>query len=238
MRSWLVALATAGMLAAAPALARADTSPPVPQLQANGTGEVMVTPDIAIVTLGVTSQATEASAALAANSAALSKAIAAIKAAGVAKKDIATAGFSIDPVYEPAKTPPSDRPPSIVGYRVVNQVRVTVRDVKKSGGLLDAVVSAGANRVSGIAFDISDRKTAADNAIRAAIRDARAKAELMADAAGLRLVRILSVNASENGGRGPIMAFDMAPRAKAVPVMPGQRQISANAEIVWEVAPK
>ena len=237
MRSWLAALGTAAMLALAPTLAQADTAPPVPQLQANGTGEVMVTPDIAVVTIGVTSQAAEASAALAANSADLARAIAAIRAAGVADKDIATSGFSIDPVYEQADNRPSDRPPAIVGYRVENRVRVTVRDIAKSGDLLDAVVTAGANRVSGIAFDISDRKSAANDAIRAAIADAKAKAELMADAAGLRLVRILTLNADENGGRGPIMAFDMA-KSAPVPVMPGQASVSANAQIVWEVAPK
>jgi uncharacterized protein len=236
MRSWLVALAAAAMIAV-PALAHADDSPPVPQLQANGTGEVMVTPDIAVVTIGVTEQAAEASAALAANSAALTKAIAAIRAAGIADKDIATAGFSIDPVYEQTDSQPSDRPPQIVGYQVQNQVRVTVREIAKSGGLLDAVVAAGANQVNGIAFDLSDRKGPADDAIRAAIADARAKAELMADAAGLRLVRILSINAGENGGRGPIMAFDMA-KSAPVPVMPGQQSVSANTQIVWEVAPK
>ena len=236
MRSWLVALAATAMLAV-PALAHAD-APPVPQLQVSGTGEVMVTPDIAIVTIGVTAQAKDASAALDANSADLAKAIAAIRAAGIADKDIATSGFSIDPVYAQADNQASDQPPAVVGYRVTNEVRVTIRDIAKSGGLLDAVVSAGANRVSGIAFDISDRKTAANDAIRAAIADARAKAELMADAAGLRLVRILSLNAGENGGRGPIMAYDMAPRAKAVPVMPGEASVSANADMIWEVAPK
>jgi hypothetical protein len=237
MKSWLAALGTAAMLALAPTLAQAADGPPVPQLQANGTGKVMVTPDIAVVTTGVTSQAAEASAALSSNSADLARAIAAIRAAGVAEKDIATSGFSIDPVYEQTDNQPSDRPPAIVGYRVENQVRVTIRDIAKSGDLLDAVVAAGANRVSGIAFDISDRKSAADQAIRAAIADARAKAELMADAAGLRLVRILTLNADENGGRGPIRAYDMA-KSAPVPVMPGERAVSASAQIVWEVAPK
>ena len=238
MRPWLAALAAAAMLALAPSAVQADTAPPVPQLQANGTGEVKVTPDIAVVTLGVTTQAPQASAALGTNSAELTKAIAAIRAAGIAEKDIATAGFSIHPVYQQAGNRPSDRPPAIVGYAVVNQLRVTVRDISRSGGLLDQVVRAGANRVSGIAFDISDRKQAANDALTAAIADAKARAALMADAAGLRLVRILSLNAGESGGRGPVMAFDMAAKAAPVPVMPGERTISANAQIVWEVAPK
>ena len=129
MRSWLIALAAAAMLAT-PTLAQADDPPPVPQLQANGSGEVMVTPDIAVVTVGVTAQAATASAALAANSAELTKAIAAIRAAGIVDKDIATAGFSIDPVYDQADNRPSDQPPQILGYQVTNQLRVTVRDIE------------------------------------------------------------------------------------------------------------
>ncbi len=237
MRSWLIALAAATMLAV-PHATRADDSPPVPQLSANGSGEVMVTPDIAVITIGVTSRAKDASAALSANSADLAKAIDTIKAAGVADKDIATSGFSIDPVYEQADNRPSDRPPAIVGYTVENSVRVTVRDIAKSGALLDAVVAAGANRVNGIAFDISDRKTAENDAIRAAIAEARARATLMADAADLRLVRILSLNAGSSGGPRPLMDFAMAKAAAPTPVMPGQQSVSANAQIVWEVAPK
>lgn len=236
MRSWLIALAAAGMMAV-PAVARAADAPPVPQLQANGSGEVMAVPDIAIVTIGVTTQEAEASAALTANSTQLAKAIAAIKAAGVADKDIATSGFSIDPVYQQGDNRPSDRPPAIVGYRVANEVRVTVRAIAKSGDLLDAVVKAGANRVAGISFDISDRKAASDAAIRAAIADARAKGELMADAAGLRLVRILSLNAGAGGPPMPVRAFAMD-KAAPVPVMPGQQSVTANADITWEVAPR
>ncbi len=237
MRKWLVPLAAAATLALTPAMAGAQDAPPVPQLQANGTGEVMVVPDIALVTIGVTSRAEDAAAALAANSADLARAIEAIKAAGIAEKDIGTSGFSINPVYQ-NNTQPSDQPPKIVGYEVNNQVRVTIRDVSASGGVLDKVVAAGANNVNGIGFDISDRKQAAGDAIKAAIADARAKAELMAEAAGVRLVRILTINAGENGGYpAPMMAraeFD----AKSVPVMAGQRSVSANAQISWEIAPK
>ena len=236
MKSWLAALAATATLALTPALAQAD-APPVPQLQANGDGEVLVTPDIAIVNIGVTSRATDAAAALAANSADLAKVIDAIKAAGVAEKDIGTSGFNINPVYRQTDQP-SDQPPAIIGYEVSNQVRVTIRDVKSSGGILDAVVKAGANQVYGIAFDIADRKAAAEGAIKAAIADARAKAELMAEAAGVRLVRILSINANENGGGGVPVFARMDMKAAPAPVMPGERPVSANASITWEIAPK
>ncbi len=237
MKSWLAPLAAAALMALPPALAHAEEAPPVPRLQANGEGETMVVPDIAIVTIGVTSRAGDASAALQANSAGLAAAIAAIRAAGVAEKDIGTSGFSINPVYR-QDNQPSDRPPAIVGYEVSNQLRVTIRDVAGSGGLLDAVVRAGANQVYGIAFDIADRKSAAEAAIRAAIAEARARAELMAEAAGVRLVRILSINAGESGGGGPVFARMDMKAAAPVPVMPGERAVTANAEIVWEIAPK
>ena len=239
MKTWIAALATAGLLALAPIGAEAADNPPVPQLQANGSGEVKVVPDIAVVSIGVTARAKEASAALQQNSADLAKAIAAIKAAGVADKDIGTSGFSIDPLYQRSDNQPSDQAPAIVGYEVVNQVHVTVRDIAKSGPLLDAVVNAGANRVGGISFDISDRKAAENDAIRAAIADAHAKAELMADAAGLRLVRILSLSANAGGGPRPPMEFRaMAKAAAPTPVLPGEQSVTANADIVWEVAGK
>ncbi len=211
--------------------------PPEPAtLSASGEGEVMVVPDIAIVTIGVDTRGTTAGEALAANSADLTNVIQTIRAAGVADKDIATAGFSVSPVYE--QTPNNvrtDRPPKIIGYDVSNQVRVTIRDIAASGGILDKVVTAGANRVNGIAFDIADRQAAEDKAIAAAIAEARRRASIMAEAAGVKLMRITSVNANAGGGPRPVFArMEMA--AAPVPVMPGEQSVTANASITWQVA--
>ena len=234
MKPFAAAFAAVAFIAL-PALA---DEPAPPSLQASGQGIEYAVPDIAIVTLGVTSRGRTASEALTANSTDLAAAIAAITGSGVADKDIGTSGFSIYPVYAQNSDGSQTQPPKIAGYEVSNEVRVTIRDIAQSGAILDKVVTAGANQVSGIAFDISDRTTAANQAIRAAITDARAKAELMADAAGLRLVRILTLSAGENGGPRPGMAFDMAAKAAPVPVMPGQQSVSANAQVAWEVAPK
>jgi uncharacterized protein YggE len=211
---------------------------PVPQLTANGEGTVIVVPDIAIVTLGVATDGKTAAEALAGNSSAMEASIAAIRAAGVAEKDIATSGFNVSPVYSnpPVRDDGSQGDPKIVGYRVSNEVRVTVRDIGAAGGLLDHVVTAGANMVSGISFDNADNKGLGDRAILAAIADAKRKAALMADAAGVKLVRILSV--STNEGPPPPMPYRMEMAAKAVPVMAGERAVTANATIVWEVAEK
>jgi uncharacterized protein YggE len=239
MKSWLAPLAAAAFALMPVAGAHAD-SPPVPQLSANGEGEVKVVPDIAVVNIGVTSRGRDAGAALAANSTDLAKVIDAIKAAGVAEKDIGTSGFAISPVYrQPENGQPSDEPAAIIGYEVSNQVRVVIRSIATSGGILDAVVTAGANQIYGIGFDLEDRSAAEREAVTQAIADAKARAEVMAEAAGVRLVRILSINAGANGGAPMPMAMARDSfSAKAVPVMPGERSVTASASIVWEIAPK
>jgi uncharacterized protein YggE len=216
----------------------AFAEPPVAQLTANGEGTVMVVPDIAIVTLGVLSEGKTAAEALAGNSAALESTIKAIRAAGVAEKDIGTSGFSVSPIYSnpPVRDDGSQAEPKIVGYRVANEVRVTVREIGAAGGLLDHVVTAGANMVSGIAFDNADRQGPSDRAMLTAIADAKRKGALMAEAAGVKLVRILSV--STNEGPPPPLPYRMEMAAKAVPVMAGERAVTGSATIVWEVAEK
>src|SRR5688572_28452009 len=127
--------------------------------------------------------------------------------------------------------------PKIVGYQVQNEVRVTVREIGTSGALLDQVVTAGANQISGIAFDVADPQAAADEALKKAIADAKRKAELMAAAAGVRIVRVLDIS---GGGGFPMFAraeraFDAA-GAPPVPVMPGETRVQANANIIFEIA--
>jgi uncharacterized protein YggE len=234
MKPFAAALVAVALLAT-PALA---DEPPVPQLQANGEGIAMAIPDIAIVTLGVTTRGRTAAEALSANSTDLSNVIDTIKAAGVAEKDIGTSNFSIYPVYAQNSDGSQVQPPKIAGYEVSDEVRVIIRDIAASGGILDKVVSAGANRVSGISFDSADRKTPADAALKDAIADAKRKAELMAAAAGVKLVRILSISASEGGGPQPMFARADMMAQKAVPVMPGQQQTTVNAAVSWEIAPQ
>ena len=113
---------------------------------------------------------------------------------------------------------------------------MTIRDIVQSGAILDKVVTAGANQINSIQFDISDPQKPADEALAAAIADATRKAKLMADAAGVRLVRILDINASS--GVPMFARAEMRRRPSMVPIMPGERQVTANANISWEIAPK
>jgi uncharacterized protein YggE len=233
------AFALAALAATLPATAEGIND--LPTLVSNGEGFAYVTPDIAIVSIGVTTRGATAAEALTANSADLAKVIESIRGEGVEEKDIGTSGFNIFPVYEePKDGQPQATAPKILGYNFTNEVRVTIRDIAKSGGILDKVVSAGANQVNGITFDNADRTTSQDAAIEAAIGDARRKADVMARAAGVKLVRIINVQASSGGTPMPMFAranMDMA-AAMPVPVMPGQQQVNGNATVTWEIAPQ
>lgn len=237
MKPLLAALAVAANIAAVASLATpALADPPVPQLTATGEATEYAVPDMATVTLGVVSEAATARAALDANNADIAKVIEAIKAAKVEEKDIATTGFSVSPVWSnpQPKTDGTVDPQRITGYQVSNQLRVVIRDLANAGAVLDATVSAGANQAASIDFDLKDRSAVENKALEAAIADARRKANLMAGAARLEIVRILSVTANPSGPMP--YAAPMAMRAdKAVPVMAGERSISASATIVFEV---
>ncbi len=214
--------------------AHAQDAPDRSTLTATGEGQSLMRPDIAVVTLGVVTRADVPTAALAANNAGMNEVIAAIARAGVPDDDVATSGFSIMPVYA-QQQPGDDGPAQVTGYEVSNVVTVRVRNFDQSGDLLDKVVTAGANRVDGITFDIADPQAAQDDAMRQAIADARRKAELMAEAAGVRLGRLLRVEASSNGP-APVAAYRRL--AAAPPIMGGQQTIAASATLVWEIAPE
>lgn len=219
--------------------AAAQDAPPT--LAATGTGMESAAPDMAVVTLGVLSRAGTAREALDENNAEMDKVVQMVRGQAVADKDISTTGFSINPVYSrPSQVRSEDQPvePKVVAYEVTNQIRIIVRDIDKTGTVIDSAVTAGANQAGSINFDIQDRQALVDKAIAEAIAEARRKAGLMAEAAGVRLVRVLNISANEGGG-GPVFRLETrAAAAPAVPVMGGELSISANAQISWEIAPK
>ncbi len=231
MKRLLFALSFAA-LAAAPAFAQ--DAPQIATLTVDGEGVVTAAPDVVIITIGVTTRGAQPAATLAANGAAMRAVIDAVTAAGVAERDVATSGFSINPVYGEQRPGAVTQPP-IVGYEVTNQVTVRIRDLAASGAILDLVVGAGANQINGIRFDIAEPQALEDEAMRLAIADARRKAELMAEAAGVRLVRVLSV--STYGNAQPVYeraAFSVA----ATPIVGGERAITATANLIFEIAPR
>lgn len=201
-------------------------------------------PDLAVFTAGVTSQGKTAGEALAANSADMNKVIAALKKAGIADRDIQTSNLSLSPMYEPQRQLPSGEiyppQPRISGYQVNNQVTVRQRDLKQFGRVLDTLVAAGANSVSGPSFQMDDNEAAADEARADAIAKARRRAELYARASGLRVLRILTI--TEGGGYmpGPQPVFAKAAMmevAEATPVAAGEVSTQSSVTVLFELAP-
>lgn len=225
-------LLSALLIIASPAVAQ--NAPETATLTAEGTGLVTTTPDIVIVTIGVTTRGESPTAALAENNAEMRSVIEAVTAAGIEDRDITTSGFSISPIYADRRTIDDDDLQPITGFSVSNQVTVRIRDIAASGDILDQVVAAGANQINSIRFSVAETEALRDEAVAMAIADARRKAELMAEAAGVELVRILSV--SSYGGGLPQPELSLA--RNSVPIVAGEQAITANATIVFEIAPQ
>jgi uncharacterized protein YggE len=224
--------------------AQAQTRPPetpVPQnqeprtLAVNGNGIITLEPDIAYIRIGVQTEGENAKEAVASNNQQSQQLLNALTRAGVAEKDVETTNFSIHPRQEWD----NDGQPTGITYVVDNTVMVTVRDLGQVGALLDAAVQAGANQISGIQFDIEDREAAQQQAMTAAVENARARAEVLAEAAGVTLGEVLSIESYLSGGtpipyeRNVVMAD--AAMGMEVPVSPGEMQIDTGVSVVYEI---
>jgi uncharacterized protein YggE len=190
-------------------------------------------PDVATLSSGVVTQAADANGAMRANAEQMTRVMAAIKAAGIAERDVQTAGISLYPQYRYAE----NQPPTITGYQASNTVNVKVRDLSKLGKVLDVLVASGANQINGPSFEIDEPEAAYDEARRNALKKAQARAEMYAAALGLRVRRIVSIG--EGGGfnqPGPIPMMKMAAMdARETPVSPGETSLSANLNVVFEL---
>lgn len=231
-------LATAAMIAAAPfAAAEAQTAPSVvPMIQADGTvlditatGETTRVPDVATIRAGVVTQNASASAALSENADRMARVLAALKRAGVAQRDIATSNVGLQPQYRYGE----NVPPVITGYQASNTVSVRFRDVAKSGAILDALVKEGSNQIDGPNLAIDKPDAALDEARTDAVKRARARAELYAKAAGMTVVRIVSIaeNGENAGGSPPPMAFRMAKAADSTQIAPGETDVTVTLSV-------
>lgn len=205
-----------------------------------GEARVTAAPDMAVLSTGTVTTAKTADDALAANSKAVTDVIAALKAQGLAATDIATSNFSIQPQYVYPQQG-SREPPKLSGFEVRNGVRITVRDLAKLGPLLDKVVQSGANQASGLSFSLADPEKIEREARVAAVKDAMEQAKVIAEAAGLRLIRITSIQ--PDGASGvPVMPAPMLMKAEAarmpVPVEAGEVETRARVIVVYEAEPR
>jgi len=228
---FLLALTALALPAAA-----ADNGAPHRTMSLTGTGTVYATPDKAIVSIGVYSEAKTAADALAQNNEAMQGVVDLLKAQGLEPRDIQTAQFSVQPRFT---YPNNDRnqPAQLVGYTVTNEVRATVRDLSTIGTLLDQAVRVGSNRINDIRFAVSETDPLEDEARRLAVKDVMARAALYAEAAGIELGPIQSI--SEGGGYQPQpryrAQFEAAAADSSVPIEAGEQSIEMQVTITWEI---
>ena len=144
-----------------------------------------------------------------------------------------TTGLSLNPRWTPKVNQDGTRTQVLAGYEASNQLSVICRDLSKLGELLDTLATAGANDMRGISFDIEDKAKLLDEARKLAVRDGRAKAELLTHEAGVELGKVLSI--SEGGGQGPIFQARGMAEMAAVPIAEGEQTISANVALTYEI---
>jgi uncharacterized protein len=205
---------------------------PLRTISISATGTVTAAPDMASINTGVATEADTAKAAVTANSAAMRKIMESLTAAGLEARDIQTSDFSVQPKYQYFQ---DNTPPKLVGYQVSNQVHIRVRDVAKLGDVLDKVVDAGSNQISGIEFAVSKADELADQARANAYGNALRKAELYARAAGATLGPVLSMAEGSVSPPRPVMVRKaMAAEASdAVPVAAGEQSLDVSLNVVW-----
>ena len=206
-----------------------------------GEGKAAAAPDTAIFDAGVVVIAGTAQAALEQNTKSITALLAALKAAGIEGRDLATSGFAVQPRVAYPQPEPGKQPeqPKLEGYEVRNSVKVKVRDFSKLGMILDAAVQHGANQIGAISFDIQNKEALLDKARQDAINDAKRKAEKAAQVAGFKLGRVLSLSETvQHALPHPMAGGGTAFKAAAapVPIEAGEQSLESHIEMTWEIA--
>jgi hypothetical protein len=225
------------VLAAVAMRGKAPSMGPV-GINVSGHSDRMADPDTAYVSLAVVTRDKSPKQAAEMNARAAQAVTNAVTAIGIAKKDIQTQGYSLQPWINYTKRGGEKQ----LGYVARNTVGVTVRDIKKVGDVMDAGTRAGANSVEGLSFAIGDDAKVRREVLAAAVENAREKAQAVAKAAGVKLGAPVSIEESGGylGPMGPAMEAPVASRAKGqaypkTPVAPGQLEVTCNVDTTFAI---
>jgi uncharacterized protein YggE len=208
--------------------AAADPAPAL--ITVTGEGQAEAAPDMATISLGVTTTAATAKAAMAENAGQLAIVLGNLKAAGIEPRDLQTSGLSLGPNWSNSETGSK-----IDGYTAANQLSVRVRNLDRLGEILDAAVKDGANTLNGVQFGLTDPSSQLDEARKRAVADARHRAALLAEAAGSALGTVVSI--TEGGNISPAPQFKSYGRAamESMPVEAGELALSASVTVIWHL---
>ncbi|OLS54109.1 SIMPL domain-containing protein [Rhodovulum sulfidophilum] len=204
-----------------------------PELRVTGTGSATAAPDMATLRLGVGHEADTAAEAMALVSDDLGRVMAELQAAGIEARDIQTAGLNLSPVWGDRS---EGKRPRITGYSAANGVTVRVRELDGLGPLLDTVIGTGANTLDGLSFGLQEPGPVMDEARRAAVAEARRKAELFASASGQSLGSLVSlVEQGANQPRPMQMKMSFESMADTMPMAEGELELDATVTMVFEL---
>ena len=203
-------------------------------LSVSGSGKAYLTPDIAHINIGVHTEGKYAAEAVSTNNSQSQKVIDALKSQRIDEKDIQTTNFSI---YPQQQYDSQGKPTGEITYQVDNSVIVTVRDIDKVGQVLDSAVTAGANSINSIEFEVAEKTQALSEARKAAVEDAKMKAKELADAAGIALGEVQTISEYTAGSPSPVYRSGapdyMAEEVLSVPIQPGQMVLTVEVSIVY-----
>lgn len=228
-----------------PAMAQTSTQEvsynPAQMIKVVGQGSVRIKPDIARTSIGVETLAETVKEAVQQNESQMKAILTALKASGIAEKDIQTTNYSIyfeRPPEIPFAAEPSTEKTKLQ-YRVSNMVNVTIRDLEKVDDVLDAVIEAGANNIWGVSFSLEDSKNAQADARAKAIADAQERAKALAELSGVTLGPVMSVSEVIGGGAVPVpvAVVERAAVAGGGPISPGELEITYQVEVSYFINP-
>lgn len=210
------------------------TKPALTRVTVSGDSIVQAQPDTAILTISVVTQARRALDAQQENATRSEAVVRALKSAAGAGAEVKTSGYSVQPqrIYK------EGQPPTITGYEARNTVTVTLSDLTKVGQLIDAASQVGANDIAGIAFTLRQDRPARNEALRQATREAIDKAQVIANALGGRVLRIVEVQ--EEGTVRPLPVYDQMERFKTAsmattPIEVGTLDVTSRVQLIAEV---
>ncbi len=201
-----------------------------------GEGKAIATPDVAYVSLGVETTGDTAKAAMEENSRRMNEVVGQLKGLGIAERDIQTSGINLQPIYEPMRPEQTATRPNIVGYRASNTVTVTINDLAQAPAVFDGVVKVGANSISGLQFGIKDESRLRQQALAEAAKQSQGKAKAIADALGVTITGVASVQEDFSGGPVPLRdakAALAAEQAASTPVLAGELTITARVQVTY-----
>jgi uncharacterized protein YggE len=238
--SALAGCATAPMAMAQPPGPGPYPAPPMSAIQPEttitltGKGTVDHAPDIAMISVGVTTEAKTAAEAMAQQATQMTGVFNAVKAAGIADRDMQTGQISLNAVYEY----PNNARPRLTGYQASNQLSIKVRKLDTLGKTLDAVVKGGGNTINGVSFSIDEPEKHQNDARIEAIKDAAAKAELYAQAVGYRVKRIVTISEQDYFPQPVPMMVNMRMQdmaAESTPIAAGEVSLTQTVNVVFEL---